>query len=159
LIGHFLPQAGVALKPFGDGFIKLIKMLIAPIIFCTVVLGISGMEKMKEVGRTGGLALVYFGVGSTLALILGVVVVNVVRPGAGMNIDPATLDTKAIAQYTTPGQMPGVVDFLLNVIPATLVDAFAKGDILQVLLVSVLFGFALHAVGGRETVVYEFIDR
>jgi aerobic C4-dicarboxylate transport protein len=159
LLGHFYPDVGTAMKPLGDGFIKLIKMLIAPIIFCTVVTGIAGMEKMKEVGKAGGLALLYFEVVSTLALIVGLIVVNVLKPGAGMNIDPATLDTKAIAQYTTPGQMPGVTDFLLNVIPSSVVDAFAKGEILQVLLFSVLCGFALHHAGGRTGVVYQFIDR
>src|SRR5258706_10066081 len=123
LLGHFYPHLGTVMKPLGDGFIKLIKMLIAPIIFCTVVTGIAGMEKMREVGRAGGLALLYFEVVSTLALIVGLIVVNVVKPGAGMNIDPATLDTKAIAQYTTPGQMPGVTDFLLNVIPSSAVYA------------------------------------
>jgi aerobic C4-dicarboxylate transport protein len=159
LLGHFLPHTAVVMKPLGDGFIKLIKMLIAPIIFCTVVLGIAGMEKMKQVGKTGGLALLYFEIVSTLALILGLFVVNAIRPGAGMNIDPATLDTKAIEQYTAPGQLQGVTDFLLNVIPSSAVDAFAKGDILQVLLFSVLFGFALHAFGGRGGVVYDFIDK
>src|SRR5258706_762660 len=117
LLGHFYPQAGEAMKPLGDAFIKLIKMLIAPIIFCTVVTGIAGMEKMKEVGKAGGLALLYFEVVSTLALIVGLVIVNVVKPGAGMNIDAGSLDTKAIAQYTAPGQLQGVTDFLLNVIP------------------------------------------
>ena len=159
LVGAVLPHTGAALKPLGDGFIKLIKMLIAPIIFCTVVLGIAGMEKMKEVGKTGGLALLYFEVVSTLALILGLVIVNVVRPGAGMNIDVATLDAGALSQYTAPGQMQGVTDFLLNVIPSSAVDAFAKGDILQVLLFSVVFGFALHRFGGRGTPVYDFIDK
>jgi aerobic C4-dicarboxylate transport protein len=159
LLGHFYPQLGIAMKPLGDGFIKLIKMLIAPIIFCTVVTGIAGMEKMREVGKAGGLALLYFEVVSTLALILGLIVVNVVKPGAGMNIDPATLDTKAIAQYTTPGQLPGVTEFLLNVIPSSVIDAFAKGDILQVLLFSILCGFALHNTGGRTGIVYQYIDK
>src|SRR4051812_25049470 len=134
------------MKPLGDGFIKLIKMLIAPIIFCTVVLGIAGMEDMKKVGKTGALALLYFEVLSTVSLIIGLVIVNVVKPGAGMNVDPATLDTKAIAQYTSSESMKGVADYLLNIIPNSVVDAFAKGDILQVLLFSVLFGFALHAL-------------
>jgi aerobic C4-dicarboxylate transport protein len=158
-LGHFHPQLGAAMKPLGDGFIKLIKMLIAPIIFCTVVTGIAGMEKMKEVGKAGGLALLYFEVVSSLALIVGLVVVNVVRPGAGMNIDAASLDTKAISQYTAPGQLQGVTEFLLNVIPSSVVDAFAKGEILQVLLFSILTGFALHATGGRSGIVYQFIDK
>jgi aerobic C4-dicarboxylate transport protein len=158
-LGYCYPQTGAAMKPFGDAFIKLIKMLIAPIIFCTVVTGIAGMEKMKEVGKAGGLALLYFEIVSTLALILGLIVVNVVKPGSGMNIDPATLDTHAIAQYTTPGQLQGVADFLINVIPSTIVDAFAKGEILQVLLFSILFGFALHGCGGRGALLFEFIER
>ena len=159
LIGHFYPQTGEAMKPLGDGFIKLIKMIIAPIIFCTVVVGIAGMEDMKKVGKTGGLALLYFEIVSTIALIVGLVLVNLLKPGAGMNIDPTTLDTKAIAAYTGPGKMTGTVDFLLNVIPTTVVDAFAKGEILQVLLIAVLFGFALHRFGGRGTMVFDMIEK
>jgi aerobic C4-dicarboxylate transport protein len=159
LLGHFFPETGAAMKPLGDGFIKLIKMIIAPIIFCTVVIGIAGMEDMKKVGKTGGLALIYFEVVSTIALIVGLVIVNLVQPGAGMNIDPATLDTKGIAAYTKPGQMQGTVEFLLAVIPSTVVDAFAKGEILQVLLFSVLFGFALHTFGGRGTLVFDMIEK
>jgi aerobic C4-dicarboxylate transport protein len=159
LLGHFWPDTGAAMKPLGDGFIKLIKMLIAPIIFCTVVTGIAGMEDMKQVGKTGGLALLYFEVVSSLALIVGLVIVNVVQPGAGMHVDPKALDTKALAAYTEPGKMHGTVDFLLNVIPNTLVDAFAKGEILQVLLVAVMFGFALHRFGGRGTLVFDFIEK
>ncbi|SEQ67418.1 dicarboxylate/amino acid:cation symporter [Giesbergeria anulus] len=158
-LGHFYPQLGADMKPLGDGFIKLIKMIIAPIIFCTVVVGIAGMEDMKKVGKTGGLALLYFEVVSTLALIIGLVVVNVLQPGNGMHVDPSTLDTKGIAAYTAPGKMQGTVDFLLNVIPSSVVDAFAKGEILQVLLFSVLFGFALHKFGGRGTLVFDFIER
>src|SRR5215475_15181076 len=127
LLGHFWPETGTAMKPLGDGFIKLIKMIIAPIIFCTVVVGIAGMEDMKKVGKTGGLALIYFEVVSTIALIVGLTIVNIVQPGAGMNIDPATLDTKGIAAYTKPGQMQSTVEFLLAIIPNTVVDAFAKG--------------------------------
>src|SRR5215475_1095628 len=159
LLGHFYPEAGAAMKPLGDGFIKLIKMMIAPIIFCTVVTGIAGMEKMREVGRTGGLALIYFEVVTTFALIIGLVVVNVLRPGVGMNVDPSTLDTHAIAEYAKPGGMPGAVDFLLAIIPTTFVGAFSGGDVLQTLLLAILFGFALHAVGGRENIVYQFVDR
>jgi aerobic C4-dicarboxylate transport protein len=159
LLGHFYPQLGADMKPLGDGFIKLIKMIIAPIIFCTVVIGIAGMEDMKKVGKTGGLALLYFEVVSTLALIIGLVIVNLVQPGAGMNIDVSTLDTKSIAAYTAPGKMVGTVDFLLNVIPSSVVDAFAKGEILQVLLFSVMFGFALHRFGGRGTMVFDFIEK
>ena len=159
LLGHFYPQVGADMKPLGDGFIKLIKMIIAPIIFCTVVVGIAGMEDMKKVGKTGGLALLYFEVVSTLALIVGLVIVNFVQPGVGMNVDASTLDTKGIAAYTAPGKMQGTVDFLLNVIPTSVVDAFAKGEILQVLLFSVLFGFALHKFGGRGTMVFDFIEK
>ena len=158
-LGHFYPQLGADMKPLGDGFIKLIKMIIAPIIFCTVVVGIAGMEDMKKVGKTGGLALLYFEVVSTLALIVGLVTVNLLTPGAGMNVDASTLDTKSIAAYTAPGKMVGTVDFLLNVIPTSVVDAFAKGEILQVLLFSVLFGFALHKFGGRGTMVFDFIEK
>ncbi len=159
LLGHFYPETGASLKPLGEGFIKLIKMIIAPIIFCTVVVGIAGMEDMKKVGKTGGLALLYFEIVSTLALIIGLVVVNVLQPGANMHVDPSTLDTKGIANYTAPGKMQGTVEFLLNVIPTSVVDAFAKGEILQVLLFSVLFGFALHKFGGRGTMVFDFIEK
>src|SRR5438094_5615069 len=159
LIGHFYPETGVAMRPIGDGFIKLIKMIIAPIIFCTVVVGIAGMEDMKKVGKTGGFALLYFEIVSTIALIVGLTIVNVVQPGAGMNIDPATLDTKGVAAYTKPGQMQSTTDFLLNIIPGTIVDAFAKGEILQVLLIAVLFGFALHRFGGRGTLVFDWIEK
>ncbi|MBC7681186.1 MAG: dicarboxylate/amino acid:cation symporter [Ferruginibacter sp.] len=158
-LGHFQPDLGAQMKPLGDGFIKLIKMMIAPIIFCTVVIGIAGMEDMKKVGKTGGLALLYFEVMSTLALIIGLVMVNLVQPGTGMHVDVTSLDTKGIAAYTAPGKMVTTTDFLLNVIPSTVVDAFAKGEILQVLLFAVLFGFALHRFGGRGTQVFDFIEK
>jgi len=159
LLGHFAPGTGEAMKPLGDGFIKLIKMMIAPIIFCTVVVGIAGMEDMKKVGKTGGLAILYFEIVSTIALIVGLIIVNVVKPGAGMNIDPATLDAKAIEQYTGPGKMQTTTEFIMHIIPTTIVDAFAKGEILQVLLFSVLCGFALHTFGGRGTLVFDFIEK
>src|SRR2546421_3940472 len=159
LLGYFFPETGEAMKPLGDGFIKLIKMIIAPVIFCTVVVGIAGMESMKTVGKTGGYALLYFEAVSTLALIVGLVIINVLQPGAGMNIDPASLDTKAVAQYAGPGKMQSTTEFLLNVIPNTVVDAFAKGEILEVLLFSVLFGFALHAFGTKGKPVFELIDK
>ena len=159
LLGHFYPQTGADMKPLGDGFIKLIKMIIAPIIFCTVVVGIAGMEDMKKVGKTGGLALLYFEVVSTLALIVGLIIVNLVQPGAGMNVDAASLDTKGIAAYTGPGKMQSTTEFLLAIIPTSVVDAFAKGEILQVLLFSVLFGFALHKFGGRGTMVFDLIEK
>ncbi len=159
LLGHFFPHTGEAMKPLGDGFIKLIKMIIAPIIFCTVVVGIAGMEDMKRVGKTGGLALLYFEIVSTVALLVGLIIVNVVQPGAGMNVDPASLDTKGIAAYTKPGQMASTTEFILAIIPNTVVDAFAKGEILQVLLFSVMFGFALHKFGGRGTLVFDWIEK
>ena len=159
LLGHFAPEYGEAMKPLGDGFIKLIKMIIAPIIFCTVVVGIAGMEDMKKVGKTGGMALLYFEVVSSIALVVGLIIVNVVQPGVGMNIDPKSLDTKALSAYAGPGKMQGTVDFLLGVIPNTVVDAFAKGEMLQVLLFAMLFGFALHRFGGRGTMVFDLIEK
>lgn len=159
ILGHFYPQTGASLKPLGDGFIKLIKMLIGPIIFCTVVVGIAGMEDMKKVGKTGGMALLYFEVVSTLALIVGLVVVNLWQPGAGMHIDVKTLDTKGIAAYTEPGKMQSTVEFLMAIIPNTMFDAFVKGEILQILLISVFFGFALHRFGGRGTLVFDMVEK
>ncbi|MBM3785930.1 MAG: dicarboxylate/amino acid:cation symporter [Acidobacteria bacterium] len=158
-LGHFNPPLAVEMKPLGDGFIKLIKMIIAPIIFCTVVVGIAGTADMKKVGRTGGLALLYFEVVSTLALIVGLVVVNTLKPGAGMNADIASLDAKSIAQYTAPGKMEGVTDFLLHIIPNSFFDAFAKGEILQVLLLAILFGVALQNLGSHRNQIFEFIER
>ena len=134
-------------------------MIIAPVIFCTVVTGIAGMENMKKVGKTGGLALLYFEVVSTIALIIGLVIVNVVEPGSGMHVDPATLDQSAVSAYTGPGKMQTTTQFLMNVIPSTVVGAFAQGDILQVLFFSILFGFALHKFGGRGTLVFDLIEK
>ncbi len=159
LLGHFVPETGTAMKPFGDGFIKLIKMIIAPVIFCTVVIGIAGMEDMKKVGKTGGLALLYFEVMSTVALLVGLIIVNVLQPGVGMNVDVNSLDVASIASYTAPGKLETITDFLLHIIPVSMIDAFAKGDVLQVLLVSVLFGFALHKFGGRGTLIFDFIEK
>jgi len=153
------PALGTAMKPLGDAFIKLIKMIIAPIIFSTVVLGIAGAEDMKKVGRTGGLALLYFEVVSTLALIVGLTVVNVWGPGRGMNIDVAKLDTSAIAAYAGPGKMKSTKDFFMDVIPSTFVDAFAKGEILQVLLLALLFGVALQRLGARSQHLFQTIER
>ena len=158
LLGALYPHAGAMMKPLGDGFIKLIKMLIAPVIFCTVVTGIAGVEDMKKVGKTGGLALVYFEVMSTVALLVGLAVVNIVQPGSGMNVDVRTLDAGSVAAFAGPGKLQSPVDFLLNVIPTTVVDAFAKGEILQVLLVAVLFGFALQRLGTRGSGVLGFIE-
>ncbi|MDB5957311.1 dicarboxylate/amino acid:cation symporter [Ramlibacter sp.] len=159
ILGHFWPATGAAMKPLGDGFIKLIKMMIAPIIFCTVVTGIAGMEDMKKVGKTGGLALLYFEVVSSVALLIGLLLVNVIGPGRGMNVDPATLDTKSLAAFTAPGKLGTATDFLMNIIPDTIVEAFAKGEILQVLLIAVLFGFALHRFGGRGSLVFDWIEK
>ncbi|MDG9883021.1 dicarboxylate/amino acid:cation symporter [Pseudomonas putida CSV86] len=159
LLGHYYPEAGVALKPLGDGFVKLIKMVIAPIIFCTVVSGIAGMQSMKSVGKTGGYALLYFEIVSTIALIIGLVVVNVVKPGAGMHIDVSTLNASSVAAYAAAGAQQTTVGFLLNIIPATVVGAFANGDILQVLMFSVIFGFALHRLGSYGKPLLEMIDR
>jgi len=156
LLGHFYPETGIAMKPFGDGFIKLIKMIIAPIIFCTVVTGIACMQELDKVGRVGIKALLYFEVVSTLALVIGLVVVHVIQPGAGMNIDASSLDAKDLATYTAVAKTQSAVDFVLNIIPVSVIDAFAKGDILQVLLFSVLFGFSLAAMKetGAEVVVF-----
>ena len=159
LLGHFYPETGVALKPLGDGFVKLIKMVIAPIIFCTVVSGIAGMQNMKSVGKTGGYALLYFEIVSTIALIIGLVVVNVVKPGVGMHIDVSTLNASSIAAYAAAGAQQTTVGFLLNIIPNTVVGAFANGDILHVLMFSVIFGFALHRLGAYGKPLLELIDR
>jgi len=159
VLGVWYPSLGAEMKPFGDGFIKLIKMMIGPIIFCTVVLGIAGMEDMKRVGKTGGFALLYFEVMSSVALVVGLVIINLVRPGSGMNVDPATLDIKSIAAYAEPGKLGSATDFVLNIIPSTVVDAFAKGEILQVLFFAVLFGFALHALGGKASLVFQVIEK
>ncbi|MBA0219126.1 dicarboxylate/amino acid:cation symporter [Pectobacterium brasiliense] len=158
LLGHFYPQLGEQMKPLGDGFVKLIKMIIAPVIFCTVVTGIAGMESMKSVGRTGAAALLYFEIVSTIALIIGLVVVNVVQPGVGMNIDPSTLDASAVAVYTQQASQQGLIPFLMDVIPASVVGAFASGNILQVLLFAVMFGFALHRLGAKGKVIFDVID-
>lgn len=158
ILGHFYPAAAIAMKPLGDGFIKLIKMIIAPIIFCTVVLGIAGMDDMKKVGRVGGKTMLYFEIVSTLALFIGLLIVNLVRPGAGMNIDVSTLDSSAISAYATKAQSQSTVDFMLNIIPNSVVDAFAKGDILQVLLFSVIFGVALSYLGDRAKPTVAIIE-
>jgi aerobic C4-dicarboxylate transport protein len=158
VLGYVNPPLGVAMKPLGDAFIRLITMIITLIIFCTVVTGIAGMEDLKKVGRVGGKALLYFEAVSTLALAIGLIVGNVVHPGSGFNVNPATLDPKAVAEYAGQAKAQSVTEFLMHIIPNTLVDAFAKGDILQVLLVSVLFGFALSLVGPRSKPLVELFD-
>jgi aerobic C4-dicarboxylate transport protein len=158
LLGHFYPHVGEQMKPLGDGFIKLIKMLIAPIIFCTVVHGIASMEDLKKVGRVGLKALIYFEVVTTLALIVGLIVINVLAPGAGMNVDPKAIDTKSIQVYTTKAGQQSTVEFLMNIIPNTVVGAFAEGEILQVLFFAVLFAFALSILGERGKPLLSLID-
>ncbi|MGI4719768.1 MAG: dicarboxylate/amino acid:cation symporter [Janthinobacterium lividum] len=158
LLGVFYPELGTKMKPLGDGFIKLIKMIIAPVIFCTVVAGIAGMQDMKKIGRVGGKALLYFEIVSTFALAIGLVVANVLKPGAGFNVDVAHLDTKSIAQYTAKAGEQSTVDFIMHIIPNTFVDAFAKGEILQVLLIAILFGFSLSLMGERGRPVTKMIE-
>lgn len=158
VFSYFRPTTAAAMKPLGDAFIKLITMIITLVIFCTVVTGIAGMQDLKKVGRVGGKALLYFELVSTLALLLGIVVGNVLRPGAGFNIDPASLDTRAVAEYAGQAKAQSVPEFLMHIIPNTVVDAFAKGDILEVLLVSLLFGFALSAGGERCRPVLTFME-
>lgn len=157
-LGHFSPARGIAMKPLGDAFIRLISMIISLVIFCTVVTGIAGMETMKKVGRVGGKALLYFEAVSTLALLIGLVVGNVVHPGSGFNVNSATLDAKAVADYAGQAKAQSVTDFLMHIIPSTVTDAFSKGDILQVLLVSLLFGFAMSAIGPRCKPLVDVID-
>ena len=159
LLGHFYPALGAQMKPLGDAFIKLIKMLIAPIIFCTVVHGIASMEDMKKVGRVGLKALLYFEVMTTIALIIGLLIVNLWQPGSGMNVDPAALDTKSIASYTQKAGEQSTVEFLLHIIPATVVGAFAEGEILQVLFFAILFAFALHWLGEKGKPLLHVIDQ
>jgi aerobic C4-dicarboxylate transport protein len=156
--GYFKPASAIKMKPLGDGFIRLITMVITLIIFCTVVTGIAGMENLKKVGRIGGKALLYFEIVSTLALLTGMAVGNLTHPGSGFNVNPATLDAKSIADYAGAAKQQSVTDFLMNIIPTTTVDAFAKGNILQVLLVAILFGFALSLVGPKCKPVVELFD-
>jgi aerobic C4-dicarboxylate transport protein len=158
LLGHFYPAKAIAMKPLGDAFIRLIAMVITLIIFCTVVSGIANVQDIKKVGRLGGKALLYFEVVSTFALFVGLVVGNVVKPGAGFNINPASLDPKAIADFAGQAKAQSVTEFLMHIIPTTVVDAFAKGDILQVLLVSILFGFALSVIGTRAKPILDLLD-
>ena len=158
VIGHYWPSIAVDMKPLGDGFIKLIKMVIALVIFCTVVTGIAGMSDMKKVSRVGGKALLYFEVVSTLALLIGFLAAHIATPGAGFNVDPPTLDVKAVAQYAGKAKEQTVAEFVLNIIPNTVVDAFARGDILPVVLVSILFGFVLARLGERARPIRDVID-
>ncbi|SOE97141.1 aerobic C4-dicarboxylate transport protein [Burkholderia sp. D7] len=159
LLGHFAPSLAVRMKPLGDAFIKLIKMVIGPIIFCTVVTGIAGIGDMKKVGRVGGKALLYFEVVSTVSLVIGLIAGHLFRPGAGFNLNPATIDTKALSDYTTAAHQQNSVEFLMHIIPDTITSAFASGNVLQILLVSVLFGAALAATGERGRPLVDIINR
>jgi len=160
LLGALRPETGAKLAPLGEGFIKLVKMTIAPLIFCTVVTGIASMKSMKSVGKAGGLALLYFEIASTLALVIGLVVVNVVKPGAGMNVDLSKLDPEKVAKFSGPGHaMKSTTEFLLDVVPDTFVGAFTRGDLLPVLVIAILFGFALQRVGERGQPVLDLVER
>ncbi len=158
VLGYVNPARAIGMKPLGDAFIRAITMIITLIIFCTVVNGIAGMENLKKVGRVGGMALIYFEVVSTIALLIGLLVGNVVRPGSGFNVNLSTLDAKAVADYAGQAKAQSVTDFLMHIIPTTVFDAFAKGDILEVVFVSLLFGFALSAAGARAKPLVEIID-
>jgi len=159
ILGFVAPERGAAMRPLGDGFIKLVKMLIAPIVFSTVVVGIAHMGAMKEVGRIGMRALLYFEAVSTLALVIGMVVVNIVQPGSGLTIDPASLDMKTVSSYASASKGLTTIDFILNIIPNTVVDAFARGEILQVLLFSVLFGLSALALGKSVQPLVAVLDQ
>lgn len=159
LLGYLDPEAGTSLKPLGDGFIALVKMLIAPVIFCTVVLGIAGSGDMKKVGRVGGKALLYFEVVSTLALGIGLLVMHLIRPGEGFNVDPQSLDSTAIATYAKSAAEQSTVSFFLHIIPKTFADAFtSSGDLLQVLFLAILFGYAIMRLGKTGQPVHRFIE-
>jgi len=157
-LGYLSPARAVAMKPLGDAFIRLITMIITIIIFCTVVSGIAGMQDMKKVGRVGGKALLYFEIVSTIALVIGMVAGHLMRPGSGFNVNPALLDARAVADYAGQAKAQSATDFLMHTIPTTVTDAFAKGDILQVVFVSILFGFGLSAAGARAKPLLEMLE-
>ena len=157
LLGYFYPSFAVQLKPLGVGFIKLVKMMIGPVIFCTIVTGIAGMQDAKKVGRVGVKALIYFEIVSTLALIIGLIVVNILKPGVGMNVNPASLDPKAVESYLSSSKSMNVLDFVMHIIPDNIVNALSNGDLLQILLFSVLFGLALSKIGDKAKPVYTVI--
>jgi len=158
VLGYVDPTRAIAMKPLGDAFIRVISMIISLIIFCTVVTGIAGMENLKKVGRVGGMALLYFEVVSSIALLIGLLVGNVVHPGSGFNVNVATLDAKAVADYAGQAKAQSVTEFLMHIIPTTVFDAFAKGDILEVVFISLLFGFALSAAGARAKPLVDLVD-
>jgi aerobic C4-dicarboxylate transport protein len=157
-LGYFSPARAVAMKPLGDAFIRMITMIITVLIFCTVVTGIAGMQDLKKVGRVGGKALLYFEIVSTIALLVGLIVGNVVRPGSGFNVNPASLDARAVADYAGQARAQSVTEFLMHIVPTTVTDAFAKGDILQVVFVSILFGFALSSAGSRAKPIVALLE-
>lgn len=157
-LGYFFPDLAVEMKPLGDGFIKLIAMIIGPIIFCTVVTGIAGMRDMKELGRVGGKALIYFAVMSIVALIIGLIGGHIIQPGAGLNVELSTLDTSAINKYTESAKNVNVVTFVMNIIPSTFVSAFSTGNVLAILMVSILFGYSLSAIGDKGRPVFQFVE-
>lgn len=157
-LGYFFPDLAIKMKPLGDGFIKLIAMIIGPIIFCTVVTGIAGMRDMKELGRVGGKALIYFAVMSIVALIIGLLGGHIIQPGAGFNIDPSSLDTSALTRYTESARNVNVSDFLMGIIPATFVSAFSSGNVLAILMVSILFGYSLSAIGEKGRPIFLFVE-
>ena len=158
VVGYLFPSAGAQLRPLGDAFIRLIRMIVAPVVFCTVVVGIAGVGDVKALGKTGILTIVYFEIVSTIALLIGLVAVNLTKPGVGMNVDATKLDPSAVAQYVTAGKSLTASDFLLGIIPTSIVDAMARSDILQVLLFSVVFGLALNAIGSKGKPLFEFIE-
>src|SRR5579863_5252822 len=158
VVGRFAPATGAALKPLGDGFIRLITMVITAIIFCTIVSGIAGMQDAKRVSKVGAKALLYFEVISTIALLLGLVLGNAIHPGSGFNVNPASLDTKSVLMYADQAKATGIVDFVERIIPLTLLSGFATGNILQVVLVAILAGFAIGAVGQRAEPLLRVID-
>ena len=157
-LGYFFPDRAIAMKPLGDAFIRMITMIITILIFCTVVTGIAGMQDLKKVGRVGGKALLYFEIVSTVALVVGLIVGNVVHPGSGFNVNAASLDARAVADYAGQAKAQSVTEFLMHIVPTTVADAFAKGDILQVVFVSVLFGFALSSAGPRAKPIVAILE-
>jgi aerobic C4-dicarboxylate transport protein len=159
LVGALYPQIGAQLKPLGDGFIKLVKMMIAPVIFCTVVAGISSMSDMRKIGRVGGKALLYFEVVSTIALVIGLMVGKILQPGTGFNVDPATLDAKAVASYAAKAKDESIINHILAIIPDTFFGAFANGDLLQILLIAILTGFAISHLGEAGRPITAAIDK
>src|SRR2546428_5794789 len=158
ILGYVRPQTAIAMKPLGDAFIRVISMIITLVIFCTIVTGIAGMGDLKKVGRVGGKALLYFEIVTTIALIFGIAVGNLIPTGAGFNVDPATLDAAAVTTYAGQAKAQTVTDFLLQIIPGTVVDAFARGSILSVVLVSLLFGFAVSSMGARCKPLVDVIE-